>query len=123
VTRCLVCRRAMMGGYRAGSDRFCSLPCYTASPVGGFCKSCLASTSDASPGGTFTFNTFGTRLFFARDRCPECHSIVQRKAVCLLFAPLIPLGSYRVIYVNAKQYVGRRVVSHPVSQPVNIEPR
>ena len=122
MTRCAVCQRAMAGGYRAGADRFCSLPCYTHSPTG-FCKACLASTSNDAPGGTFTFNSIGTKLFFANDRCPECHSIVQRKAICALFIPLIPLGTYRVIYVGPSRYVGRKVVRHSVAQPMSIEPR
>ena len=123
MTRCAVCRRSMVGGYKSGSDRYCSLPCFTASPVAGFCKACLAATSDKAPGGTYTFNTVGTRLFFAADRCPECHSIVQKKAVCALFIPLIPLGKYRVIYVDSKRYIGRRVVAGAPTVPLPITPK
>src|SRR5258706_4080157 len=109
MARCSACNRITIGGYKAGADRFCSLPCFTASPLNGFCADCAKATTDESPGGTFTFNTFGTRLSFVRDRCPECHSIVQTKAICGFFIPLIPLGRYRVIYVSGSRYVGRRL--------------
>jgi endogenous inhibitor of DNA gyrase (YacG/DUF329 family) len=123
MTKCSVCGKRMVGGYKAGAERFCSLQCYTYSPSGTFCKACLDSTSLQSPGGTFTFNTIGTRLFFSRERCPSCHSIVQRKAFCALFVPLIPLGTYRVIYTGPSQYIGRRRVAHVANAPVPTAPR
>src|ERR1700730_5024724 len=112
MTKCAVCSKRMIGGYTLGTERFCSLQCYTSSPAGTFCKACLDATSAQSPGGTFTLNTIGTRLFFARERCPSCHSIVQRKAFCVLFIPILPLGTYRVIYTGPTHYVGRRLVSY-----------
>ena len=123
MTKCAVCRKRMMGGYKVGTDRFCSLQCFTHSPTGTFCQACLDSTSPQSPGGTYTFNTVGTRIFFSRDRCPSCHSIVQRKAFCALFVPLIPLGSYRVIYTGPTQYIGRRVTSHHPVATAAVVPR
>jgi hypothetical protein len=127
MARCVTCNTIIVGGYRSGEDRYCSLPCFTASPLGNFCPECVDATTPDSPGGTFTFNTVGTRLFFADDRCPKCHSIVQRKAVCAFFLPVIPLSRYRVIYVSGGRYLGRRLrpnqPGHPWSSGKPIEPK
>ena len=111
MARCTNCNTVMWGGYKSGEGAYCSLACYTASSLGDFCPECLAATTSDSPGGTFTFNSVGTRLFFSRDRCPKCHSIVQRKAVCALYIPLIPLAKYRVLYFGGNRYVGRKLRS------------
>jgi hypothetical protein len=110
----------MAGGYRDGEKRYCSLQCYTASPLGTFCPACLACTSAQSPGGTFTFNSIGTTLWSAKDRCPTCHSVVQTKNFGVLFLPLIPLGKFRMIYVGPKRFLGRKVTSDLVP---NLAPR
>lgn len=109
MARCSVCNKMIVGGYRDGEERFCSLVCFTASPTGGFCEACMLATTSESPGGTFTFNTFGTTMAFARDRCRTCHSVVQAKAICAFLIPLIPLSRYRVFYVAYNRYVGRRL--------------
>ncbi len=109
MARCSRCTRIMVGGYKSGEERFCSLSCYTSSPTGTFCGACMAATTNDTPGGTFTFNSVGTRLCFVRNRCPECHSIVQRKFFVALYIPLIPMGSYRVIYTAPRRYLGRRL--------------
>ena len=81
----------------------------------GFCVACSARTTSESPGGTFTFNLIGTRLLGSRDRCPACGSIAQRKWFCFLL-PVIPLGRYRIIYLEhghwSTRYVGRKL-RHP----------
>ena len=109
MTRCATCNTLMFGGFRSGTNRYCSFVCYTASPLGGFCEDCLGTTAFNSPGNTSTLNTVGTRLYFAGDRCPNCHSIIQRKAFCILWIPIIPLSRYRVIYVSSTRYIGRRL--------------
>lgn len=108
MARCSICNCLMGGGYRDGESRYCSLHCYTQSPVAGFCEKCLAETTDASPGSTFTLNMFGTGLFGAADRCRTCHSVVQGKWIQLLF-PVIRIGRYRVRYTGPTAYVGRRL--------------
>jgi len=112
MTKCAVCGKRMFGGFKADNEHYCSLECYAHSPTQGFCQACLDTTSADSPGSTFTFNAVGTRMFFARDRCRQCHSIVQRKAFCVLFLPVVPLGKYRVIYTAPRQYIGRKVTTH-----------
>ena len=109
--RCATCNARIVGGYRDGDERFCSLPCLTANPLGMFCQECLDTTNEQAPGNTFTVNLCGTRLAFARQRCPICHSIVQQKSICALMVPVIPLGEYRVLYTANSRYVGRRVVA------------
>jgi hypothetical protein len=107
VTRCSCCNRLMVGGYRAGEERFCSLPCLTASSAQSFCEACVDATTPKSPGTTFNFQSFGTRMYFAKHRCPTCHSVVQTKAICALFVPIFPLGRYRVISFSPTAFAGR----------------
>jgi hypothetical protein len=99
----------MLSGYSADGQKFCSLACCTYSPLGGFCGRCISETTIESPGSTSTVNFIvGTRMVDVRNRCPDCHSIVQRKLL-LGFLFWWTLARYRVIYAGGEQYVGRRL--------------
>jgi|SRR6266567_2779584 len=79
----------------------------------GFCAACRSQTADESPGDTCTVNfVLGTRLIGHDDQCPACGSVLQTKWLQIIL-PLIPLGRYRVIYLErgllSGHYVGRRV--------------
>src|SRR5437870_1680365 len=117
--RCATCQRLLLIsgyvlGYRAGTDRYCSIGCFASNPRSSFCWECREATTSESPGNTFLLNAIGTRLCFSRDRCPKCHSIVQLKAFTILFVPIAPLGWYRVLHsprgnFMSSRYVGRRL--------------
>jgi len=78
----------------------------------GFCRQCHASTSNEGAGNTFTINfLWGTRFLGAAHRCNTCGSTVRTKWLCL-GAPLIPLGSYRVIDVEYQRYLSRKTALH-----------
>lgn len=108
----------MVGGYRAGEERFCSLPCLTASSAQSFCEACVDATTPKSPGNTFNIQSFGTRMYFAKHRCPTCHSVVQTKAICVLFVPIFPLGRYRVIYFSQTAFAGRALREGRPPEPI-----
>ena len=79
----------------------------------GFCAACRAQTTDESPGNTTVLNfMFGTRLIGHDDRCSACGSLLQTKWLQIVL-PIIPLGRYRVIYLEkgliSGRYVGRRL--------------
>jgi hypothetical protein len=79
----------------------------------GFCAACRSQTTDESPGDTSTANfMFGTRLIGHDDRCSACGAVLQTKWLQIVL-PIIPLGRYRVIYLEREllsgQYVGRRL--------------
>jgi hypothetical protein len=79
----------------------------------GFCAKCHDETTDESPGDTRTVNfILGTRLIGHDDRCPTCGSVLQTKW-WQFFLPLIPVGKYRVIYIERallrNRYIGRRL--------------
>jgi hypothetical protein len=119
--RCKVCNTIVVGStLRDGADSFCSLYCFTKSTTPGFCKDCLDATTPKSPGSTYLYNGIGTRLLFAKDRCPTCHSVVQTKFFVLAIIPLIPLGRFRLIYTDRLKYVGRQVVRTPAR--VSLDP-
>ena len=108
MARCEVCNSLMGGGYRDEGRRYCSLPCYTASERPGFCEKCESETTAEAPGGTFTFNMFGTGMFGASDRCRDCGSVIQKRCIQLII-PVFTLGKYRVRYIDHKQFVGRKL--------------
>jgi hypothetical protein len=108
MTRCVVCNSLMGGGYSDVEGRFCSLPCFTASERPDFCERCISETTDEEPGSTFTFNMIGTGMFGAADRCRDCHSVIRRKCIQILF-PVFTLGRYRVRYVDGTRFMGRKL--------------
>jgi hypothetical protein len=99
-------------------QKYCSAECESWARHPGYCDECVRVTSEESSGGTYTMNGIGTRLYFKRQRCTACGSCVQTKFFCVLYIPLIPLGSYRVRWSTPTQFFSRRVLrgmSLPVS--------
>ncbi len=88
---------------------FCSNKCLSFYYNPKFCQNCISTTSDKSAGKTTTINGFGTGLFFEKNICPICESVVQIKFIFLFFAPIIPLGKYRVKWINKTQYYSRKL--------------
>jgi len=75
--------------------------------VDGFCAACRSQTTDESPGNTNTVNLiFGTRLIGHDDRCPACGAVLQTKWLQIIL-PIIPLGRYRVLYLERGLFTGR----------------
>jgi len=79
----------------------------------GFCAECRNKTTDESPGNTTTVNfLLGTRLIGYENRCPACGSVEQTLWLQIVL-PLIPLGKYRVIYLDkdlfSSRYIGRKL--------------
>ena len=121
MTRCKICNTIVVASsLKDGADTFCSLRCYTQSTTPGFCKDCLEATTPESPGSTYIFQGIGTRLLFVKDRCPNCHSVVQTKFFVLFLIPIFPLGRYRLLYTARNKYVGRQVVRTPAR--VSLDP-
>jgi Peptidase family M48 len=108
--RCAECgSRIVFGGYTEGPARYCSAACYTGGPFPGFCEECMFATTEQGPGNTHLHNGIGTSLRPHGQRCPKCHSVRTKKWIVFLFIPVIPLKQYRVRWINAMQYVGRRL--------------
>ena len=74
----------------------------------GFCYRCWSETTDESPGLMVTFDLVGTRLLGRDEGCVECGSVVQSKWFCVI-VPIVRLGRYRVIRLERRGYVGRKV--------------
>jgi hypothetical protein len=110
MNRCAVChRRVFFSSLKADGAAFCSNYCFTYSEMPGFCGKCSAATTDVSPGHTLVGGLFGSVLTGAADRCPTCHSIVQRLRPIVFFIPLWFGAAYRVIYTSHTNYVGRQL--------------
>jgi len=75
----------------------------------GFCAACRSQTTDETPGDTTVVNfIFGTRLIGHDDRCPTCGSVLQTMWLQAVL-PIIPLGRYRVIYLENDLFYGRYI--------------
>ena len=61
----------------------------------GFCESCLAESSDETPGDVSATNGFGRKFYGAAAPCTKCGSIVRTLWWTAIDIPLIPRGSYR----------------------------
>jgi len=96
----------------------------------GFCSTCLAQTTDKSPGNTRTYLfLIGTRLIGMKDPCPTCDSVIQRKFLCVIL-PLVPLGRYRIKYLDGEKaalplfsvrYVGRKLRTAEQNAPADAQ--
>ena len=88
----------------------------------GFCEACRSQTIDESPGNTTTVNfAFGTRLIGHDDQCLACGSVLQTMWFQFVL-PIIPMGQYRVIYLErglfSGRYVGRKLRRKEHGTPV-----
>ena len=113
MTRCAHCEGLILfGGVEANDQTYCNGWCLASAktlPVPqGYCPACTAATTDTSAGGTFMMNGIGTRLVGAREPCPRCGSIGQRKFLTFVYLPIVPLSAYRVKYVGPKRYLSRK---------------
>jgi hypothetical protein len=89
----------------------------------GFCAACRSQTTDESSGNTTVVNfIFGTRLIGHDDRCSACGSLLQMLWL-QIGLPIIPLGRYRVIYLEkdlfSGRYIGRKLRNE--TRPTNPE--
>lgn len=74
----------------------------------GFCYDCWSQTTDESPGDGFTANLIGVAVTGNDDPCSVCRSTIKTKHFWV-FVPLAPLGRYRVIRLDERRYIGRRL--------------
>ena len=105
--KCAKCNKKFILGYKCDSEWFCSLSCCASNDFGGFCKNCLESTTKKSRGSTRLLNGIGTKLYFMKNRCPICNSVIQTKYFCFVFIPIVPLRKYRILYLSNNEYYGR----------------
>jgi hypothetical protein len=74
-----------------------------------FCAQCLAATDARPAPGALAVNVIlGTRYLGASEPCARCRSVVRTLWLWILF-PLVPLGSYRIISLDGKRFIGRHV--------------
>jgi hypothetical protein len=84
----------------------------------GFCLSCVAETTDASPGDTRTIFGIGTYLMGIDGGCPTCGSVVQTKYLSFFYIPIRQLGRYRIVNLPhdwlvaplGRRYLGRQLI-------------
>ena len=78
-----------------------------------FCGSCVAASSEQTPGNISTFNGIGRQFYGSADVCAQCGSAVRTLWFVLVHLPLVPLGSYRYIQTgsgyNKSQFLSRKL--------------
>jgi len=107
INKCANCGATIVFGKQTGDNQYCNDICRENHQKPGFCGDCVAETTDVSPGGTFTYNGIGTKLYGNDAKCPQCASVIKRKWFCILFIPVIPLKKFRIKQVTARRYLGR----------------
>ena len=112
--RCANCGNLIVFGKKDGENQYCNEVCLEHHKHPGFCAECVAETTDESPGGTYTMNGVGTRLYGVAAKCPTCRSVIKRKWFCILFIPVFPLKKYRIKPVTANRYLGRRILEEKI---------
>jgi hypothetical protein len=112
--RCPVCQRIILfSKFRGDGAVFCSAYCLTFSAMPGFCQQCAAETDRSVAGEVSVSELAGSMMFGAKDRCPRCHSIVQRKVRYILAVPVGWRARYRVIYTSRATFVARELKADP----------
>lgn len=110
IKKCTNCGAALLLGKKVGDDLFCNDICLEHHLHPGFCPECVSETTEESPGGTFTLNGIGIRLYGTDAKCPTCRSVIKRKWFCIVFIPVIPLRRFRIKPVTVSRYMGRRIL-------------
>ena len=114
--KCANCASTIVFGKKDGENQYCNDICLEHHRHPGFCPECVTETTDESPGGTYTLNGIGTRLYGDAAKCPTCYSVIKGKWFCLVFIPVIPLGKYRIKPVVATRYLGRKILADKIRE-------
>jgi rRNA maturation protein Nop10 len=109
--KCTNCGGRVLKGFRDERGLFCSPECQSFAAHPGFCPACLAVTTDKSSGGTYTLNGIGTTLYGQKDPCTVCGAVTKTHWVTLVFVPAIPLGKYRVKYIQPHRFLSRKLAA------------
>lgn len=56
-------------------------------------------------------NGIGLMLYGNKEPCATCGSVIKTLWFCVVFIPLIPLGKYRVIALDGRRFLSRRLLS------------
>lgn len=117
--RCEHCHTFCLFGGKVEQGRaFCSIGCrdiaFGKEPR--FCASCETQAGGKDPfTGTryiaVAIVIFGTVIGGSADPCPACGSYVSTKWF-FVFAPILPLGSYRILWRTGHNPMGFRVPLH-----------
>ena len=98
------------GGVEQNGKRYCSANCARLSTAPSqLCPDCIATTTDKSTGNLGRLNGIGVALIRKGSvpPCPKCQSVVSRTWFTFLYIPLIPMGTYRVLYRVQQRLAGR----------------
>jgi|SRR5882724_10340210 len=109
MARCASCNSIILFGKKEGDLQFCNQQCMEFFAAPNFCQSCIDASTSESPGGTYTLNGVGTVIYGNSAKCPDCFSVVRKKWFCIIYIPIIPLGTYRIKAVTASRYLGRKI--------------
>lgn len=90
---------------------FCSRICQSNFRHPGFCTACVAATTPSPAASSIRVNGIGAGLYFRKDWCKTCGSVIQSQWFSVFFIPVIPLGKFRIKYVAPHQYLSRAVPS------------
>jgi hypothetical protein len=64
---------------------------------GVFCATCVAESTEETPGNVSTVNGIGRTFYGKAEPCATCGSVVRTLWWTLISVPVIPRGSYRYL--------------------------
>ena len=109
--KCDNCGARVLKGFDSERGHFCSKECMSFAAHPGFCPACVAITTDKPSGGTYTLNGIGTALYGSKDPCSVCGAVTRTHWITLVFVPVIPLGKYRVKYIQPRRFLSRKLAA------------
>jgi hypothetical protein len=100
IERCANCKARVLGrGVRDKLGIFCSMVCRNNVAHPGFCNACIAATTPVlAAGSNITINGIGHWFYGTTDPCKTCGSVVRNRWLCILFIPVLRVGTFRVKY-------------------------
>ena len=111
--QCQTCGAIILfGGITHEKGYCCSQECLDGAAGLTFCQECLTQTLPVSSGSLNRFNGCGFAFVGKANRCNRCHSVTTRIWYTLLGIPILPLGKYRVLYIQRYRMLRNGQASH-----------
>ncbi len=82
-----------------------------------FCRKCIKDTTEESSGDCYTMGGSGTRLYWSKNKCTECGSIVQDKYHCFFLIPFQKVGRFRTLPQGRGKFISRKLKGTEILRP------
>ena len=107
---CHICNQFMLDRKKNKDKYFCSIGCINdhVGYTGPLCDKCRQTCSHKDFARVSWVNGFGTTLIGDEKVCEECGSSIRTVVMIILFIPIIPIQSYRLVKMGNKSFCGKQ---------------